>query len=89
MVIVGLLLGLSNGAAAAGTRYAVCTSAPKDLGWFAYAPLNENVEYDYYGFPWEYVVVPAARVALNALLLPVVVRRGWLRLGVPAGRRSR
>ena len=79
LVVVGLLLGLVNGVAAAGVLYGVYKSAPKDFGWFAYAPLNENVEYDYYGFPWEYVIVPAVLVALNALLLPLVVRRGWLR----------
>lgn len=79
MVIGGLMLGLVNGLAAAGALYAVCKSALKDFGWFAYAPLNENVEYDYDGFPWEYVIVPAVLVALNALLLPLVVRRGWLR----------
>lgn len=78
LVIVGLLLGLANGVAAAGALYAVHKSAPKDFGWFAYAPLNENVEYDYYGFPWEYVVVPTVLVLLNALLLPLLVRRGWL-----------
>jgi heme/copper-type cytochrome/quinol oxidase subunit 1 len=76
LVVAGLLLGLVNGVAAAGALYALYMSAPKDFGWFAYAPLNEHVEYDYYGFPWEYVVVPGALVALNALLLPLVVRRG-------------
>ena len=79
LVAVGLLLGFVNGLAAAGALYAVYKSAPKDFGWFAYAPLNENVEYDYYGFPWEYVVMPAVLLVLNALLLPLVVRRGWLR----------
>lgn len=34
--------------------------------------------YDPYGFPWEYVVAPRVLLALNALLLPLVVRRGWL-----------
>lgn len=38
------------------------------------------MEYDYYGFPCEYLVVPAFLVAINGLLLPLVGRRGWLRL---------
>ena len=79
LVAVGLLVGLVNALAAAGALYGVHKSVPKDFGWFAYAPLNENVAYDYYGFPWEYVVVPAVLLALNALLLPLVVRRGLLR----------
>lgn len=79
LVVVGLLLGLVNGMAAAAALYTIYKSAPKDFGWFAYAPLNENAEYDYSGFPWEYVVVPAVLLVLNALLLPLVVRRGWLR----------
>jgi hypothetical protein len=81
LVVVGLLLGLLNGATAAATLYTVYkTATPQDFGWFAYAPLNENAQYDYYyGFPWEYVLVPAVLVALNTLLLPLAVRRGWLR----------
>lgn len=81
LVIVGLLLGLLNGVTAAAALYAVWRSAgPQDFGWFAYAPLNEGATIDYYyGFPWEYVVVPAVLVALNAVLLPVAVRRDWLR----------
>ena len=78
VVFVGVLLGLVNGLAAAGALYAVYSSAPDEFGWFAYAPLNENVVFDRYGFPWEYVVPPAVLVVLDALLLPLVVRRGWL-----------
>lgn len=78
LVLVGVLFGLVNGAAAAAALYAVRSAAPNEFGWFAYAPLTENVVYDYYGFPWEYVVVPVVLLALNALLLPLVVRHGWL-----------
>lgn len=78
LVFVGLLFGLVNGAAAAAALYAVNSAAPSEFGWFAYAPLTENVVYDHYGFPWEYVVVPAVLLALNALLLPLFVQRGWL-----------
>ena len=79
LVLFGLLFGLLNGVAAAAALYAVHGAAPDEFGWFAYAPLNENAVYDHYGFPWEYVVVPAVLLALNALLLPLAVRRGWLR----------
>jgi heme/copper-type cytochrome/quinol oxidase subunit 1 len=79
LVFVGLLFGLVNAVAAAAALFAVNGAAPGEFGWFAYAPLTENVAYDYYGFPWEYVVVPAVLLALNALLLPLFVRRGWLR----------
>ena len=78
LAVVGLLLGLLNGAAAAAALYGVRRAAPNEFGWFAYAPLNESVAYDSYGFPWEYVVIPSVLVALNALLLPLAVRRGWL-----------
>jgi hypothetical protein len=80
LVAVGLLLGLVNGAAAALALLVVSRTAPGPAhGWFAYAPLTENVVYDHDGFPWEYVVVPAVLVVLDALLLPLAVRRGWLR----------
>lgn len=80
LVFVGLLLGMVNGLAAALSLYLVSRTAPDAAyGWFAYAPLNENVVYDYYGFRWQYVVVPAVLIVLNALLLPLAVRRAWLR----------
>ncbi|MDQ3422671.1 MAG: hypothetical protein M3510_04635 [Actinomycetota bacterium] len=80
LVLLGLLLGLGNGLAAAATLYVTYRAAPDAaFGWFAYAPLNENVVYDYYGFPWQYVIVPTVLVVLNALLLPLAVRRGLLR----------
>ena len=82
-MVIGLLLGLVNAVAAAGALLAVYGTAPRDVGWFAYAPLNENVAYDYYGFPWEYVVVPVDLITLNALLVPLVVRRRWLGQRVP------
>ena len=74
------LLGVLNGLAAAAALCTVYRAAPTELGWFAYAPLsdNENVVYDYYGSPWEYVVLPAVLLAVNVMLLPLVVRRGWL-----------
>lgn len=78
VAVLGLLLGLANGLAATAVVFVVSTSVPKNVGWFAYAPLNETVAYDAYGFPWEYVVLPVVLVALNALLLPLAVRRGWL-----------
>lgn len=79
LVLAGLLLGVINGLAAALSLYFVYRAAPDAaFGWFAYAPLNENVVLDYYGFPWQYVVVPAVLVVLNGLLLPLAVRRAWL-----------
>ena len=79
LVLVGLLFGLLNAAAAVAALYGVGGGAvPSEFGWFAYAPLNETVVYDSYGFPWEYVVVPAVLLILNALLLPLAVRRRWL-----------
>lgn len=78
LVFVGLLFGLLNGAAAAAALYGVDSAAPAGFGWFAYAPLNETVVYDAYGFPWAYVVIPTVLLALNALLLPLAVRHGWL-----------
>lgn len=80
LLLAGLLLGAVNGVAAALSLYLVYRTAPDAaVGWFAYAPLNENVVFDYYGFPWQYVAVPAVLVVLNLLLLPLAVRRGWLR----------
>ena len=78
LIFVGSLFGLLNGAAAALALRAVRGAAPSEYGWFAYAPLTENVVYDSYGFPWEYVVVPTVLVVLNAVLLPLGARRGWL-----------
>ena len=78
LVLVGVLFGLLNAAAAVAALYGVGGAVPSEFGWFAYAPLNETVVYDSYGFPWKYVVVPAVLLTLNALLLPLAVRRGWL-----------
>ena len=78
LVLVGLLFGLLNAAAAVSVLHGIGGAVPSEFGWFAYAPLNETVVYDFYGFPWEYVVVPAVLLILNALLLPLAVRRGWL-----------
>ena len=78
LVLVGLLFGLLHAAAAVAALYGVGGAVPSGFGWFAYAPLNETVVYDSYGFPWEYVVVPAVLLILNALVLPLAVRRGWL-----------
>lgn len=75
---VALLFGLLNGAAAAAALYGVRRAVPNEFGWFAYAPLNESLVYDSHGFPWEYVVIPSVLLALNALLLPLAVRRKWL-----------
>ena len=78
LAFVGLLFGLLNGAAAAAALFLVRRAVPDEFGWFAYAPLNESVVYDAYGFPWEYVVIPGVLLAVNALLLPLADRRGWL-----------
>ena len=78
LVLVGLLFGLLNAAAAVAALFGVGGAVASEFGWFAYAPLNETVVYDSYGFPWEYVVVPTVLLILNALLLPLAVRRGWL-----------
>ncbi|TAL23524.1 MAG: hypothetical protein EPN99_04125 [Frankiales bacterium] len=80
LVTVGALLGLLNGLVAATALYAVHESGSTNVGWFAYAPVGENVVYDHYWFPWEYVVVPVVLVVLNAVLLPVASSRGWLTL---------
>lgn len=79
LVLFGVLFGLVNGLAAAAALCAVDAAVPDELSWFAYAPVNENVVQDRYGFPWEYVVVPAVLLALNALLLPPAIRRAWRR----------
>ena len=55
---------------------------PSEFGCFAYASLDETVVHDSYGFPWEYVVVPAVLLILNALLLLLATRRGWLHRSV-------
>jgi heme/copper-type cytochrome/quinol oxidase subunit 1 len=79
LAVLGLLLGALNAVAAVAVLYAVELAAPDEFGWFAYSPLNENVVYDSYGFAWEYLALPAVLVALNAVLLPLAVRLGWLR----------
>lgn len=75
LVLLGALLGLLNGLAAVAALHAVERAAPDELGWFAYAPLQEELVHSSYGFPWEYAVVPAVLVALNALLVPWWLRR--------------
>jgi heme/copper-type cytochrome/quinol oxidase subunit 1 len=77
--VLGLLLGALNAVAAVAVLYAVELARPDEFGWFAYSPLNDNVVYDSYGVPWEYLAVPAVLVTLSAVLLPLAVRLGCLR----------
>jgi hypothetical protein len=75
LVLVGLTFGALNGLAAALTLYTVYRLAPGEtFAYFDYAP-PENVTFDRYGFPWEYVVVPVVLLVLNAFLLPLALRR--------------
>lgn len=75
LLLLGLLLGALNGLVAIAALYLTHRAAPPAAyGWFSYAPLDENVVRDYYGFPWEYVAVPAVLVVLNAICLPLAVR---------------
>ena len=72
-LIAGLLLGLLNALVGAAALALVEVLTPDEFGWFAYAPLNEEVVRDP-RFPWRYVVVPLALVVTNVLALPAYVR---------------
>jgi hypothetical protein len=77
LLLLGSVVGLLNGSVAAATLFAVDRAEAEDLTWFAYAPASSNVVYDTYGFPWAYVALPAVLLVLNALLVPLAVRRSW------------
>lgn len=71
-----MLLGLVNAFAAVLVLYVVdAVAGDEEFGWFAYAPLNDVVVTDR-PFPWAYVVLPLSLLALNALLVPLMARRG-------------
>ena len=76
-MLLGLLLGVANAVTAVCALYLVqrLTAPEEAFGWFAYVPLESDVGYDQYAFPWAYVAVPVALVVLNAVLLPLVLRR--------------
>lgn len=73
-VVAALLIGALNAVVAVVALAVVELATPDEFGWFAYAPLDEVVVEDP-RFPWQYVVVPLALVALNAVTVPVVVTR--------------
>ena len=69
-----LLLGVVNAVAAVVALALVELATPDDFGWYAYAPRSEVVVQDP-RFPWHYVAVPVVLVVLNALAVPVLLRR--------------
>lgn len=70
----GLLLGSLNGAVAVAVLGLVDWLTPGQVGWFAYAPLTDIVVQER-PFPWSYVVVPVALVALNIATAMIYARR--------------
>lgn len=86
LVLLGLLLGVVNGAAAVAALYGLYVFTPEveTIGYFSRAPFGDapyesSLDIYYDGFPWEYAAVPGVLVLLNLLLLPLAARRGWLR----------
>ena len=73
-LFAGLLLGLLNAVVAVAALSLVEVLTPDEFGWFAYAPLDEVVVRDP-RFPWQYVAVPLALIAMNLVALPVCLRR--------------
>lgn len=73
-LLAGLLLGLLNAVVAVAVLVLVELLTPDELGWFAYAPLDEVVVRDP-RFPWQYVAVPLALVVTDLLALPAFARR--------------
>ena len=73
-VTAALLLGVLNALVAVVAMALVELATPDEFGWFAYAPLDEVVVRDP-RFPWHYVAVPAALLALNAIAVPVCLRK--------------
>lgn len=69
-----LLLGVLNAVVAVLTLALVAAATPDDVGWFAYAPMDEVVVQDP-RFPWHYVAVPLALLVTNALAVPACFRR--------------
>lgn len=82
LVLLGLALGAVNALAAALTLLAVFVYGPEvTFTYFGYGPPGElPVTVDRYGFPSEQLAVPAVLLVLNAVLLPLVVRTGLLRV---------
>ena len=85
LVLLGLMLGVVNGAAAALTLYGLHVFTPEveTFSYFGRAPFGDvayesTLDIYYDGFPWEYVALPGVLVLLNLLLLPLAVRRGLL-----------
>lgn len=85
-MLLGLLLGVVNGVAAAATFYGLYGFTPEveTIGYFGRAPFGDeayesSLDIYYDGFPRVYVAVPGVLVLLNLILLPLAVRRGWLR----------
>ncbi len=69
-----VLLGILNALVAVVALALVEVATPDEFGWFAYAPLGQVVVRDP-RFPWRYVAVPAALLALNAVAVPICLRR--------------
>ena len=73
-LVVGLVFGALNAVVAIATLALVNAVTPDNFGWFAYAPLNEDVVRDP-RFPWQYVAVPVALIVVNVLAVPFLLRR--------------
>lgn len=76
-----------NGVSAAATLYGLYVFTPEveTLGYFGRAPFGDeayesSLDIYYDGFPWGYATVPGVLILLNVILLPLAVRRRWLRL---------
>ena len=82
LVLVGLGLGAVNALAAALTLLAVFVYGPEvTFTYFGYGPPDDlPFTVDRYGFPTEQLFVPGALLVLNAVLVPLAVRLGLLRL---------
>lgn len=80
-LIAALLLGVLNAVVAVVLLVLVDAATPDDFGWFAYAPLHDGVVLRDPRFPWHYVVVPLVLVAINALVVPLYLRRALRRDG--------
>jgi 4-amino-4-deoxy-L-arabinose transferase-like glycosyltransferase len=85
LLLLGLVVGVANAVAAAATLALIHALAPEveTFGYFGRAPFSTDGAYqsdvqfafDSYGFPWEYVAVPAVLIVLNVVVLPLALRR--------------
>ncbi|MGI8536640.1 MAG: hypothetical protein ACR2K2_09100 [Mycobacteriales bacterium] len=75
-VLLAVGLGLVDALVAVLVVVLVSKVNADQVGWFAYAPLNDTAV-PARPFPWEFVLLPVSLVAVNVGLAVVAVRQRW------------